>query len=789
MPIFNPDQARYFVKLLTGNDDSLLTFQIYYDPKDGTEKPHLAKWFNAKLEDALFAIQQAEIDLCGAYLCINEMDGNGRFGFNTKRIRALFADFDGMNEPVWPLTPHFVTARDDTHGHAYWLVDDIDVDQFIYLQTRIRIKCKTDKQVIDPSRVARLPGTAHLKDPANPQMYSVKWDNSSIIGNRKYSYAEIVTAFELTGEDLRTYDEFVTSRERIETGADLDDHPTYVDKFTNYLKSAVPAVEGEGGTFQLIRVANMGRDYGLKLETTSMLMWDHYNQRCEPPWPDSMRDHFEAVCKRAYKYARNAPACRTAAANFEEIPPPPPPKLKVELVRDGDRLDKQSASILSPQMTAKSSHYELAQCFDGIMYDGVNLLRYKKIFYVFNGRSWAILDDEIIKSSIQRFYSKFKPSNSLISGITESFKDLVTYNAKKLEDGTWLSSGTDAPNILCFKNGLLDLTGDNAVMMEHTHDYFTFNELEHDYVIGAQCPKFLRFLNEIWPDDPKLIKQLQMWMGYCLVSDISFQKMALFVGKSRAGKGVLADIIAAMVGINNTVAPTLGKIMDNSVLSKMSKARLALIPDAHSVHQAKRDDVLSGIKAITGGDPITYDVKFKDAQTTKFKTKIILSTNDMPEFIDASGALVNRMLVFPFKISFEGRDNPNLRQELIAEISGITQWAIEGLKELRREGRFVESDASKIEKENLKDDMNPISRFIDDVCELDYQGFVLVESLYEVYILWCQQHKITSPMSQNKLVRLIKSTNLPILQDRRRIDGKRRIGFTGVNISPAFNIN
>lgn len=790
MPLYNPAQAQYFIDLLTENDDSILTFQIYYDPKDGTERKDLAKWFNAPLKDCHAAFEQAEINKCGVYVCLNEMDGHGRYGYNTKRVRALFADFDGIDEPNWPLTPHFVSKRDDTHGHAFWLVNDVDVDQFMYLQMRIAISCGTDEQVIDPSRVVRLPGTAHLKDPANPKTYNIAWDNRSVIGDKKYGYNDICAKFELTGDKLHKYEKWVSSRESMDDGAGFIEDPTYVKKYISYLTNvAQPAIEGEGGTYQLIRVANFGRDYGIALDKCQELMWTHYNQRCEPSWNDSERDHFNAVVGRAYKYARNAPGCRTAVAIFDEIPPPPPPKLVQEVIRHGDRLSKDSASILTPQMTAKSSHYELAQCFDGVIYSGVNLIRHKKIYYVFNGRSWSTVDDEIIKSSIQRFYSRFKPSNSLISGIHESLKDLVTFTRKELEDGTWLNTGEAVPGILCFKNGLVDVSKPVPVIMEHTPNYFTFNELEHDYIVGAKCPKFLAFLKSIWPDDPALITQLQQWMGYCLVSDVSYQKMALFEGKSRGGKGVLADIISKMIGDSNTVAPTLGKIMDNSVLSKMSKARLALIPDAHSVHASKRDDVLSGIKAMTGGDPITYDVKFKDAQTTKFKIKIILSTNDMPEFIDASGALVNRMLVFPFRISFEGRENPNLRSELIAEISGITQWALEGLRELNNNGYFTESEASKLEKENLKDDMNPIGRFITDVCELSYDGFTVVESLYDVYLLWCKQHKIHSPMSQNKLTRLLKSTNLPIAQDRRRIDGKRRVGFSGISVAPSFNIN
>lgn len=782
MSIFNPAQCQYFINLLTGGDSSLLTWQVYYDPKDGTERKDLAKWYNAEFNNIQDTLKLAESNLCGVYLCINEMDGFGRNAVNTKRVRALFADFDGVEEPNWPLTPHFVTKRDDTHGHAFWLVDGVDVDQFMYLQRRIALVCNTDTQVVDPSRVVRLPGTGHFKDPANPAVYNVAWDNTANV-TRKYTVDDIYTAFDLTGDNLTEYEKYVSSRESFDEGTGFKDEDVYLKKFTSFLtNSAQPAVDGDGATMQVIRVASMAYDYGITLDTCQELMWEHYNPRCEPPWCSDEQDHFELTVTRAYKYAKNAPGCRTAGASFDPIPPPPPPRPVKEIVRDGDRLTESEAGIMSPMMNGKSSHYELAQVYDGILYDGVKILRCNEIFYQYDGRAWSSVDDAIIKANIQRFYSKFKPGDTLVRGIFNSFKDLTTVNYTSLEDGTWLDSGIEAKNMLCFKNGLVDLSNDNPTIIDHTPNYFTFNKLEYDYTVDSQCPEFLEFLHSIWPDDPDLVLQLQEWMGYCLVTDVSFQKMALLTGKSRTGKGVLADIISEMVGRDNTVAPSLSNLMANSTLHKMSTARLALIPDAHNVHASKRDDVLSGIKAITGCDPLTFDVKYKAAQTVRFKVKLMLSTNNMPEFIDASGALVNRLLVFPFRISFKDREDVGLKSRLLKEVDGIAQWALQGLKRLRITGKFTEAAAGVAEKEHLKEEMNPLGRFIEDACKLDMAEFVISERIYDTYLLWCKQHKIHSPMSQSKLTRILKAADLPILQERRRIDGKRKVGFRGLNV-------
>lgn len=777
MAQFKQDQAARFIELLTGTTDTVLTWQLFYDPKDGTKRPDLATHFPAKLAQAVPAIERAENNLQGVYFCINETDGKGRDIQNITKVRTLFADFDGQAEPVWPIPPHVVTKRDDTHGHAYWLVDDVDVDDFMFIQRRIATAMNTDLQVIDPSRVARLPGTLHLKDPQNPACYSIATDNRL---QGKYTKQQILDAFTLNAEQLADYTRWSESRESLGTGSGFSDDETYLKKVIHFLRnSADPAVQGNG-TATLIRVISYAYDHGLTLETAQALAWEHYNPRCVPPWGADEQHHFDSVIQRAYRYARNEPGCRTAEAVFDVVPPPPPKPTIRELVRVGDRIDNTSAAVMSPMLTAKSPHYELAQAFDGTLYEGTNLIRCEKIFYEFNGRSWANVSDEVIKAKIQRFYARFKPADSLVRGVFNSLCDLI--NVKNVENGIWLSTGESTSNVVCFNNGLVDLSNDQRVVIEHTPDFFCFNEVSYDYTPGATCPEWIRFLNDVFESDPELVTQLQEWFGYCMTSDISMQKFIVLIGKSRAGKGVIADILAHLVGEGNTAAPSLAKLTNDSSLHNMSAASVAFIPDAHSIHASKRDDVLSNFKAITGGDALDYHVIYKGTQTTVFKTRFVLSTNNMPEFVDASGALVNRMLVFPFDKSFAGREDITLKDRLRKEISGIAQWALDGLRRLRNTRRFTEAETGLLEKQNIQHDMNPLSGFIDDVCEVNLSDMVIVDRLYESYLLFCKQHHISLPLSQGKLTRLIKATDLPIKHERTMIDNQRHMVFRGITL-------
>tara|TARA_B100000902_G_C27314181_1_gene920228 strand:- start:1004 stop:3370 length:2367 start_codon:yes stop_codon:yes gene_type:complete len=773
------EHAVAFVEQLTGNKDSVCHFQLFYDPKDGSKRRDLARDFAGSLKQAKPTIERAEANLQGVYVCLNETDRKGRETHNITKIRACFADFDNQAEPNWPLPPHFVTKRDDTHGHAFWLVDDIEVDEFMYVQRQIAMSCQTDLQVIDPARVVRLPGTLHLKDPQHPKVYSLVKVNA--IG-RKYTKQELINGFVLTEQQQLDYRKWCDSRESLGNGTGFEDNQLYRDKYVKFLtEHAEPAIEGSGSA-TLIRVTSYAHDHGLPLEVAQDLAWEHYNPRCIPPWSEAERGSFDAIIERAYKYARNEPGCRTAQAAFIDAPEiPPAPKRKViDIVRTGDRWPKDVGETNWPLMTAKSAHYELAQCFDAMLYDGTNIVRCNKIFYEYSGKSWSVISDDVIKAKIQRMLAKFKPSDTLVRGVLNSLCDLC--NVSRVENGIWLSDGKPTDNIVCFNNGLVDLSENKAVMVDHTPNFFCFNELEYDYEPGANCPMWLETLAEIFQHDEVLITQLQEWFGYCMASDNSFEKFALFIGKSRAGKGTVTEMLRNVVGTANIAAPSLSKLTSDSTLAGMVTASVALIPDAHSIHSSKRDDVLSNFKAITGNDPLGYHVMYKGSENTVFKTRFVLSTNNMPEFIDASGALVNRMLVFPFRTSFAGRENFGLKKKLLSEVSGVAQWALEGLRRLRANGRFTEASTGIAERENIKEEMNPIARFIDNVCVVDANAFVSTDRLYDTYLLWCRQRKVGNPLSQNKLTRLLNASDLPIRQGRKRVDGDREYGFSGLNV-------
>lgn len=788
------NEMRSFVTALTGSPDSLISFQTFYDPKPpAPQRPELAATWFSDITTSVDFITHRQQNQCGIYMCINGTDGKGREIENVTDLRVIFADFDGQTEPQWTLTPHLVQKRDDTHGHAFWLIDGSELthDDWSKLQRQVAVFYGTDRQVIDPCRVVRLPGTGHYKDPANPKCYNI---TSNLTGSgHRYSVSDIKNAHILSASQEAENNQWYEARKGILTGTGFERSDVHEAQFTHWLTNTAPvAIEGNG-TFTVIKVAAYAYDRGIPLEVTQELMWQHYNSRCLPPWQEHEKRHFDQTIHHAYRYAVSAPGCKTTKAVFNELPPLPEPvagweenaqineapTVDLSEFTLNNRINKDEAILLGAQLTPKAAHVDFAKVYDGVMFNGNSLIRCDKIFYRYNGRSWKEVGDDVIKAQITNMFIGLKVNDATVSSVLRTLFDLTNY--ENLTNGMWLTDpDRDTNDLVVFRNGIVDMSQTPPKLMPHTPDFFCQNELSYDYDVNAQCPNWMAFLDSIWDAEDDLKLQLQQWFGYCVSHDVRLQKFGILMGESRGGKGVIADVLTELLGSKNVDSVSLSNLVKDSALHSMSSKSLTVIPDAHNVNQNIRDSVLSNFKAITGGDQIGYHVMYKGQQSAVMRTKIMISTNNMPDFIDPSGALVNRMLVFPFWKSFQGKEDVNLRSKLIGEIAGICQWAIAGLDALRKNNnKFIEANVGLIEKNEIREDMFPLSQYVKEMCKLEPNVFTSLADLYNTYRLWCSMNGIKSPMTQNGFNKTLRNSSLAIRHAR--VNDER--GFYGISTS------
>jgi len=112
----------------------------------------------------------------GIFVTVNATDGRGRKKENIIRVRAVFVDADCTASPRgWHKCPNILVYRDapETESaragnplcrwHAYWLANDVPLDQFSSCQRRLAKHYGTDPAIHDLPRVMRVPGFIHRK--------------------------------------------------------------------------------------------------------------------------------------------------------------------------------------------------------------------------------------------------------------------------------------------------------------------------------------------------------------------------------------------------------------------------------------------------------------------------------------------------------------------------------------------------------------------------------------------------------------------------------------------------
>jgi hypothetical protein len=112
--------------------------------------------------------------------------------------------------------------------------------------------------------------------------------------------------------------------ERRDTSVELDT-PTAIVTASEWLKTAAPAIEGEGGdntTYQT--AARLTRDFALSEEIAFELMARGWNERCVPPWP---LDLLLRKIENAAAYGKGELGAARPEVIFGQVhmPPPAPP--------------------------------------------------------------------------------------------------------------------------------------------------------------------------------------------------------------------------------------------------------------------------------------------------------------------------------------------------------------------------------------------------------------------------------------------------------------------------------
>jgi len=297
--------------------------------------------------------------------------------------------------------------------------------------------------------------------------------------------------------------------------------------------------------------------------------------------------------------------------------------------------------------------------------EGLILRHWRGEFWRWETTHWLEVEDQSLQAEAYRYSENavfervtrtgttlepWAPNRYKIADLIDALR-AVTHLTQTIDMPAWLDDRDhpQASELVACANGLLDIS--TRTLIPHDRAFFNRVAVPFPYQADSPAPsRWLDFLDELWPDDPEAIEALAEFMGYVISGRIDLHKILLLIGPTRAGKGVIARVLKALVGRGNCAGPTLASLGTNFGLSPLIGKPLGIISDARlggaNVHQ-----VVERLLSVSGQDMLTIDRKYKEPWTGTLPTRFVVISNELPRFGDASGAIAGRFIVLTLRQS------------------------------------------------------------------------------------------------------------------------------------------
>jgi len=357
--------------------------------------------------------------------------------------------------------------------------------------------------------------------------------------------------------------------------------------------------------------------------------------------------------------------------------------------------------------------------------------RHTDIVYVYNHERgiWEDLAEPFIKTIM---------AQTLQTQLKENYYHEVLFHIK----ANTYEDLTTKPNKLALENVILN--PETYETENKTPANFITTQLPITYDPKQDCPVIKKFFTEVLPEDQ--IPQMQELIGYCLYNKLPIHKSAIFLGEGRNGKTTMSNLINAFLGQENISHVNLQQICEGKFELAQLYGKLANICDDLPSDALR---TVSNFKNLSGNAPIQAQFKHKNPFDFWNTAKMIWACNKLPPSSEDTTAYYERFLIFNFDHTFTGANQDiNLLEKLTTpqELSGLLNFAIEGLKRLLTNKQFSNSKTTKENRAQYIRSSDSCLAFIEECTEVDQESepfiFISEEDCYRKYIMYCAEHRV-----------------------------------------------
>jgi putative DNA primase/helicase len=374
----------------------------------------------------------------------------------------------------------------------------------------------------------------------------------------------------------------------------------------------------------------------------------------------------------------------------------------------------------------------------------------------------------------------WSPNRYKIGDLLEALSALVIL-PDDVEQPCWIDGRQSGP-IVATANGLLDIASQEL----HPHSPLFFGCVSVPFPYDPDAPppdRWLAFLDELWPQEAEAIDVLGEWFGYVISGRLDLHKIFVVVGPTRGGKGVIARILTALIGKRNVCGPTLNSLGGEFGMAPLLGKSLAVISDARFSAGKNASVVVERLLSISGEDTLTVNRKYREQWSGKLPVRLHIISNELPRLGDASAAIIGRIVLLPLTRSWLGRENFDLEGELHAELTGILNWALKGLRRLTidNENRFTRVASADDAITTMRDLASPVGAFVREMCKLGPDEEIDVDDLYKTFNTWCEANEYPkSPKAH--FGRDLRAACPSVRKTRPRDGTKRHFVYRGIRL-------
>ncbi len=393
-------------------------------------------------------------------------------------------------------------------------------------------------------------------------------------------------------------------------------------------------------------------------------------------------------------------------------------------------------------------------------------------WYCWNGQCWQKDKTRMTLQAMRVLCREMNPQGKAIFGKMVTASGALKFAACDQEKMAVTADGWDTdPMLIGTPGGVVDLRtgilaqGDPAQRITKLAGFTPSDK--------ADCPMWLRFLEEATDGDKGLQRFMQQMAGYCLTGQTREHALFFIYGPGGNGKSVFLNILTALLAEYATTSAMTTFTASNN---DQHPTDLAMLKGARLVSVSETEDgrawAESRIKQLTGGDKITARFMRQDFFEFTPQFKLVIVGNHQPILRNVDAAARRRFNIIPFVHTPINPDS-ELENKLKAELPGIMRWAIDGCLDWQANG-LVRPEVVLAATDEYFESQDLFGRWFEEQCDIsDKKAWTATKDLYASWAAYARRSG-EEPGDVRRFGPMIARRGLP--QKRIKVDR----GFSGV---------